>query len=363
MKMKLWLPLLLAAIMIVSAGCGSANNGGTGNGTNNTGSTSGNAGESTNDGAANNADEPAESYKIAIAQYVEHPSLDATREGFLAALADAGLIEGENLEVDFNNAQADSTNNLSIAQKLASQSQDLVLAIATPTAQAVAQQVQNSPVLFAAVTDPLEAKLVDNLEAPGGNVSGASDTNPEAIKQLMDFIAAHVPDVETVGIVINEGEPNAVVMAGHAEAYLAEHGIGLVRAAVTNTSEVKQAAESLIGRADAIYITLDNSVVSAVASIVQVANDNDIPFFSSDRDTVEAGAFATVGFKYYDHGYEAGEMAVEVLKNGANIGDLPVTKPSKLDFIMNLSAAAEQGLEVTDEMKGYVQDPENNIIE
>lgn len=365
MKWKLWLPLLLAAMMIVSAGCGPANNSGA-NGNNSTNSTgAANSESESNNSAASNVttDEPAESYKIAIAQYVEHPSLDATREGFLAALEDAGIVEGDNLEVDFNNAQADSTNNLSIAQKLASQNQDLVLAIATPTAQAVAQQVQNSPVLFAAVTDPLEAKLVDNLEAPGGNVSGASDTNPDAIKQLMDFIATYVPDVKSVGIVINEGEPNAVVMAGHAETFLAEHDIKLVRAAVTNTSEVKQAAESLVGRADAIYITLDNSVVSAVSSIVQVANDNDIPFFSSDRDTVEAGAFATVGFKYYDHGYEAGQMAVELLKNGVNIGDLPVTKPNKLDFIMNLSAATEQGLEVSDEMKDYVKDPENNLIE
>ncbi|MNE21754.1 ABC transporter substrate binding protein [compost metagenome] len=217
--------------------------------------------------------------------------------------------------------------------------------------------------MFAAVTDPLDAKLVDNLEQPGGNVSGAADTNPEAIVKLMDFIAANIKDVKNVGIVLNQGEPNAVVMSKHAEEALQKHGIKLIKASVTNTSEVKQAAESLVGRVDAIYITLDNTVVEAVSTIIQVANEHDIPFFSADRDSVEKGAFATVGFKYYDHGYQAGQMALEVLKNGKKVGDLKVTFPEKLDLIMNLKAAAEQGIEVTDAMKDQVIDKENNLLE
>ncbi|NWL86711.1 sugar ABC transporter substrate-binding protein [Paenibacillus sp. 79R4] len=302
-------------------------------------------------------------YKIAISQIVEHPSLDATREGFLAALKDAGIIEGENLKLDYNNAQGDPNNNMTIAQKIAGEKYDLVLGIATLPAQALASQVKNSPVMFAAVTDPLDAKLVDNLEQPGGNVSGASDTNPEAITQLMDFIAGNFSEVKTVGVVLNQGEPNAVVMTNLAEKALEKHGIKLVKASVTNTSEVKQAAESLVGRADAIYITLDNTVVEAVSTVIQVANDNDIPFFSSDRDSVEKGAFATVGFKYYDHGYQAGQMALQVLKEGKKIGDLKVTVPEKLDLILNLKAAAEQGITVTDAMKDQVKDKETNILE
>jgi len=302
-------------------------------------------------------------YKIAISQIVEHPSLDATREGFLAALKDAGIVEGENLKLDYNNAQGDPNNNMTIAQKIAGDKYDLVLGIATLPSQALASQVKNSPVMFAAVTDPLDAKLVDNLEKPGGNVSGASDTNPEAITQLMDFIAGNFPDVKTVGVVLNQGEPNAVVMTNAAEKALEKHGIKIVKASVTNTSEVKQAAESLVGRADAIYITLDNTVVEAVSTVIQVANDNDIPFFSSDRDSVEKGAFATVGFKYYDHGYQAGQMALQVLKEGKKIGDLKVTVPEKLDLILNLKAAAEQGITVTDAMKDQVKDKENNILE
>lgn len=358
MRKKISLFLAVTALLVGVVGCGS-NNSKTADGSSANGS----------DKAANtsNAETPSDSgkenYKIAISQYVEHPSLDATREGFMAALKDAGLIEKENLTVDYNNAQADPTNNMSIAQKIAGEKYDLVLAIATPPAQAIVGQVKDSPILFAAVTDPIDAKLVSDLEHPGGNVSGASDTNPEAITKLMGFIADNFKEVKTVGVVINQGEPNAVIMTNHAEKALEEHGIKLVKASVTNTSEVKQAAESLVGRADAIYITLDNTVVEAVNTVIKVANDNDIPFFSSDRDTVENGAFATVGFKYYDHGYQVGQMAVEALKNGKKVGDMKITVPDKLDFILNLKAAAEQGIEVTDAMKDQVQDKENNLIQ
>ncbi|NBD24500.1 ABC transporter substrate-binding protein [Paenibacillus glycinis] len=337
MKKKMLASLLVsAAALVIVNGCGEKNDASSGSGP--------------------------KTFSIAISQYVEHPSLDATREGFLAALKDAGIAEGDNLKVDMNNAQADAGNNLSIAQKIASNDYDLVLGIATPSAQAVVQEEKDNPVLFAAVTDPLAAKIVSSLDKPGGNVSGASDTNPAAITQLMDFIANNFPNVKTVGMVINEGESNAVIMADQAEKALAAHDVKLVKAPVTATSEVKQAAESLIGRADALYIALDNTVVSSVDSIIKTANDNKIPFFSSDRDTVEAGAFATVGFKYFDHGYQVGQMAVDILKNGKKPGDMKVTVPDKLDLILNLKAAEAQGIAVTDGMKGEVKDQDNDII-
>lgn len=358
LKKKLHLLFVLAlAVMVTLAGCSSSDEGSETNGGQTTGE------QSNEQNNAGNEGEGEESYSIAITQILEHPSLDATREGFLDALKDAGIEEGKNLTVDYQNAQNDPTNNLSIAQNIASGTYDLILAISTPSAQAVVEQVTDTPILFAAVTDPLDAGLVDNLEKPGGNVTGAADTNPEAITMLMDFIAEHFPNVKTVGVVINEGEPNAVVMTEKAEEELAKHGIKVVRAAVTNTSEVKQAAESLVGRADAIYITLDNTVVGSVDAIIEVANKHKIPFFSSDRDTVEKGAFATVGFKYYDHGYQAGQMALEILKEGKSPGEIPVTFPDKLDFILNLKAAEAQGIEVTDAMKSMVKDPATNIIE
>jgi putative tryptophan/tyrosine transport system substrate-binding protein len=346
MKKTFWLPLVVSAALIATVGCA-----------NNSSSTSGSA------GTAGTASPDQKTYKVAISQIVEHSSLDATRNGFLDALKASGIEDGKNLKVDLNIAQGDPTNNLSIAQKISSADHDLVLAIATPSAQAVVQQVKNKPVLFAAVTDPLDAKLVTNLEKPGGNVSGASDTNPEAITKLMDFIAGNFPKIKTVGLVINQGEPNAVIMAKKAEEALAKHNIKLVKAPVTNTSEVKQAGESLVGRVDALYVTLDNMVVNGIDVLLQLAKDKDIPFFSSDRDTVEKGAFATVGFKYYDHGYQVGQMAVEILKNGKKPADMKVTVPDKLDLILNLKAAKDQGIEVTDAMKKAVQDQAVNIIQ
>lgn len=337
MKKKFWLGLGLASLMAVTAACGS--NGG---------------GKSTEGGKSEGKE-----YTVAISQIVEHPSLDATREGFLKALEDAGL----KVKVDYNNAQGDPNNFKSIAEKIASGKSDLALGIATATSSALVEAVKDKPVLFAAVTDPLGEKLVPQLQAPGGNVTGASDTNPDAIVQLMDFIAKEFPDVKKVGVVINEGEPNAVVMTKIAEEALAKHNIEVIRAAVVNSSDVQQAAQSLVDRVDAVYVTLDNTVVEGVESIIDVVNEHGIPFFSADRDTVEKGAFATVGFKYFDHGYEVGQMAVEILKDGKKPGDMDVRTPEKLDFILNLSAAKDLGITVTDAMKAYVKDPENNIIE
>ncbi|MBD2872220.1 ABC transporter substrate-binding protein [Paenibacillus arenilitoris] len=348
MKKRFWLGLALASLMTVTAACGG--NGGkaaTGN---------------EEQGASNAPVEEEKTYTIAISQIVEHPSLDATREGFLAALKDAGFEEGKNLTVDYNNAQGEAANVQTIAQNIASSDADLAFGIATPTTQSLVDEVKDKPVLFAAVTDPVDAGIVPQLEAPGGNVTGAADTNPDAVVQTMDFIAKEFPDVKKIGLVINEGEANTVVMSGIAEEALAKHNIELVKAPVANSSDIQTAAQSLVGRVDAIYITLDNMVVGGVDSIIEVANENDIPFFSADRDSVEKGAFATVGFKYYDHGYEAGQMAVEIL-NGKNPGEMDVTVPQKLDFIFNLKAAVEQGITVTDAMKAYVKDPENNIIE
>lgn len=349
MKKKFWLGITLAAVMAVTAACGA-----NGSGNTNTGS---------NNNTGNKGGDAEKTYTIAISQLVEHPSLDATKDGFIAALKDAGIEEGKNLKIDMNNAQVDVANSKTISQKIASGNADLALGIATMTAQNLAEDVKDIPVLFAAVTDPIDAGIVSKLEAPGGNVTGASDTNPDAVKQTMDFIAAEFTEVKKVGLVINEGEPNAVVMAKYAEEALKAHGIELVKAPIVNTSEVQQAAESLVGRVDAIYITLDNNVVSGVDSIIEVANKNDIPFFSADRDSVEKGAFLAVGFKYFDHGYEVGQMAVEILKNGKNPGEMDVTVPQKLDFIINMKAAAEQGITVTDKMKSYVKDAATNIIE
>ena len=288
--------------------------------------------------------------QIGIAQYANHPSLDGAREGFLQALKDAGYEEKVNLQVDFRNAQGDMNNNLTIAQKLVGDKSDLILAIATPTAQAVAKATKDIPVLFTAVTDPVASKLVDSLEKPGGNVTGTRDTNPDAIKKTMETIKKFFPEARKVGVIYNSGEQNSVVNIANVKQVLQEGGLETVEATVTNSSEVKQAADSLVGRADIIYLPSDNTVISALSSVVSVANDNDIPLFCESSESVGEGAFASIGFRYYDLGYTTGKMAVEVLK-GASPADIPVQFSEKLELMINPKAAEAQGITLTDEMR------------
>ncbi|MBS8267069.1 sugar ABC transporter substrate-binding protein [Mesobacillus boroniphilus] len=287
--------------------------------------------------------------KIGITQIVEHPSLDATREGFIAALKDAGYEEGKNLKLDYQNAQGDMNNNASIAQKLVSDKNDLILAIATPSAQAAVQATKDIPILFSAITDPVSAELVQSFEKPGGNATGTSDTHPDAIKNTIAAIKKFVPDAKKVGIIYNNGEPNSVINVKNAKEALKEAGLEAVETTISASSEVKQAAESMVGRVDVMYIPKDNTVVAALESVIAVANDKDIPTFSGDGDSVKRGTFASYGFDYYDLGYTTGKMAVEILK-GKKPSEIPVGFPENLELILNKKAAEEEGITLTEDM-------------
>lgn len=292
---------------------------------------------------------------IGVSQIVEHTSLDEARKGFIAALQDAGYVEGENVEIDFQNAQGDQNNAATIAQKFASDNKDLVLAIGTASAQSAAQFIKDKPVLFTAITDPVGAGLVQSMEAPGGNVTGTTDLHPEAISKLMEFIAANIKDIKAVGIMANEGEQNTVTNLKQAEEALQKLGIQVIKAPVTTTSEVKQAAESLVGKVQAIYVPSDNTIVNGLSAAIGVANSNKIPLFVAEKDSVRAGGVASYGFEYYDLGYTTGKMAVEILKDGKKPADIPARIPETLDLALNLKAAAEQGFEVTEAMKAEVK--------
>lgn len=287
--------------------------------------------------------------KIGITQIVEHPSLDAAREGFIAALKDAGYEEGKNLELDYQNAQGDANNNMSIAQNLVNDDNDLILAIATASAQSVVQSTKDIPILFTGITDPLSADLVKDLDNPGANVTGTSDTHPDAIKNTIASIKKFVPEAKTVGIIYNDGEANSIVNVENAKKALEENGLEYALTAISTSSEVKQAAESLVDRSDVFYIPKDNTVVSALESVITVANKEKIPTFVGESDSVERGTFSSYGFEYHDLGYKTGEMAIEIL-NGKNPGDIPVGFPDNLELIVNKAAAEKQGVELTDEL-------------
>ncbi|MEV2907454.1 ABC transporter substrate-binding protein [Paenibacillus larvae] len=192
--------------------------------------------------------------------------------------------------------------------------------------------------------------MVQSLEKPGGNVTGTRDTNPEAVKKTMETIKKFFPEARRLGVIYNSGEQNSVVNMANVKQVMQSGGLDLVEATVTNSSEVKQAADSLVGRADIIYLPTDNTVISALNSVIALANDKDIPLFSETSESVGQGAFASVGFRYYDLGYTTGKMAEEVLK-GVSPANIPVRFSEKLDLMINPKAAVEQGITLTEEMK------------
>ncbi|HEY9577601.1 MAG TPA: ABC transporter substrate-binding protein, partial [Pseudobacillus sp.] len=282
--MKKWLMVAMVGLLLVLTACNSGGN------------------ESGGSSEAEDKSKEKE-VKVGITQLVEHPSLDGAREGFIAALKDAGYEEGKNLTLDYQNAQADVNNNMTIAQKLVNDGNDLILAISTPSAQAALQATKEIPILFTAITDPVSAKLVKSMEEPDGNVTGTSDTHPDAIKNTIASVKEFFPDAKKVGMIYNSGEPNSVVNVEKAKEALKENGLQAVEVTVSASSEVKQAAETLVGRADVLYIPKDNTVVSALESVITVANAKKIPAFVGESDSVKRGGFASYGFEYHDLGY------------------------------------------------------------
>ncbi|AMA71882.1 MULTISPECIES: ABC transporter substrate-binding protein [Aneurinibacillus] len=286
-----------------------------------------------------------EKVKIGITQVIEHPALDAAREGFIKALKENGFADAD---IDYQSAQGDPSTVASIAQKFAADKKDAILAISTPSAQAMVKATQGTdiPVFFTAITDPLSAKLVDSLEKPGKNITGYSDTHPETIHKLIQLIKELKPDAKKVGIIYNSGEANSVVNVENAKKALTKNGMQAVEVNASNTTEVKQAAESLVGKADVIYVPKDNTAVAALKTIVQVAEKHKIPLFTGEMDSVRNGGFAGFGADYKDLGYQTGLMAVKVLKGEAKAGDLPVGFPKELKLGINKEAAANEGIDL-----------------
>ncbi|WP_026582407.1 ABC transporter substrate-binding protein [Bacillus sp. J33] len=300
--------------------------------------------ESSNGGTGSSESEKEDSYKVGVTQIVEHPSLDAALEGFKKALEEEGL----DVSYDVQIAQGDQNNNQSIANNFAGDGVDLIFANSTPSALSALNATKDIPIVFTSVTDPVGAQLVKSMESPDGNITGTTDTHPDAIPNMVKFIDEQF-DASTVGVIYNSGEQNSEVQIEKVKEALSGTDMKLAEATVSNSSEVKQAAESLVGKADVIYIITDNTVVSALESVIQVSNDNDIPLFVGEIDSVERGGFAAYGFDYEDIGYEAGAMAVQILKEGKQPSELPVQYPQNLKLVINKKAAEEMGIELKEE--------------
>ncbi len=290
------------------------------------------------------ADATSMAYNIGISQIVTHPALDATVQGFQDALAEAGFT---NVTYDLQNAEGDMATTAQIAQKFAGDNLDLVLGVATPTAQALAKQITDGPVLFTAVTDPVGAGLVVDPAAPAGNVTGVSDMQP--VKPILELATTFRPDAKNVGMVYNAGESNSVFLVEQAEKDAATMGLTIVKAPASTSAEVQAAAKSLIGRVDAIAVIGDNTAVSALESIIKVCEENKIPLVAGDPDSVKRGAVACYGFDYYDLGKQTGVMAAKIL-SGTPIADIPVQFAENLQLSVNETAAAAQDVTIPQDL-------------
>ena len=292
-------------------------------------------------------------FNIGIVQYVDHVALDSARQGFIDALADNGYIDGENIAVDLQNAQADQSNLSTISDRFVSNQVDLVLAIATPATQAIAGKTTEIPILGTAVTDYVGARLVDSNEAPGGNVSGTTDMNP--IKEQIDLLVKLVPDAKTVGVLYTSSEDNSVIQARIAKEAIEKLGLQYVEVTITNSNDVQQAAQSIVTQCDALYLPTDNVIASAMPVIYGVTSVSKTPVICGESGMVDNGGLATLGINYYDLGYQTGLMGVKILKGEAEPATMPIESASKFDFAINGTVADEIGITIPDDLKQYVK--------
>jgi len=290
----------------------------------------------------------ADTLKVGIVQIVEHPALDSARKGFIEVLTENGFVEGENIVYQIQNAQGDMATANTIAQKFKNEKLDLILAIATPAAQAVANLVKDKPILITAVTDPVSAGLVDKTERPGNNVTGTNDLQP--MEGQFKLAQALVPNAKTVGIVYNAGEANSVTQVNIAKEITAELGLNVVEATADTSAVVLQAAQSLIGRVDVIYVPTDNTVVSAFSSVLKVSEENKIPIIAGEENLVSQGALATVGVNYYRLGRQTAEMALRIINGETKPETMPIESQKDNELVINVDAAEAMGITIPEDL-------------
>ena len=285
--------------------------------------------------------------KIGVIQLLEHAALDANYKGFVDGLAEAGYVDGQNIKIDYQNAQGEQANCVTIAEKLINDRDNLIFAIATPAAQAVANLTQDIPVLISSVTDPASAKLVKSNEMPGTNVTGTSDLTPCAAQ--IKLLKKLVPEAKTVGMLFCSSEQNSRFQIDIAEAACKAEGLNFVEATVSNSNEIQQVTQALCGKCDVIYSPTDNMIAAGMALVAQVANENKIPTIVGEEGMCQAGGLATYGINYYELGKQTAKMAVEVL-NGKNPAEMPIQYLDVCDLTINEETAKILGITIPDNL-------------
>lgn len=292
-------------------------------------------------GGGNSGSGGEEQLKVGLVQLVEHPSLDTIRESTLKQLEEEGYKDGENITVDYQNAQNEQANLKTICQKFVADGCDMIIAISTPAAQAAYGETKDTPIIFSAVTDPVAAGLVKDFNAPGGNITGTSDM--VSADKIMDLALQITPDVKTVGALYNSSEVNSASVVKDLKAYAKKNGLKVEEAAVTNSNEIQTAAQSLAGKCDAVFSPIDNTVASAMSVATDVFNTAKIPFYVGADSMVADGGLASYGIQYESLGAETGKMAAEVLKGG-DPAKMPVKVMDDMQAYINQKTADAIGV-------------------
>lgn len=291
-----------------------------------------------------------EKFKIGVNQLVPHEALDASYNGFVDALEDEGYIDGENITIDYQNAQNDQSTLNTIATKLVNDGSDLILAISTPSALAVLNATKDIPILVTAVTDPADAGLVESNDAPGGNLSGTSDLTP--VKRQIELIKELVPTVETIGVLYSSSESNSKIQVDMAVEAAEELGLEVVEATVSSTNDIEQVVQSLVGRVDAIYAPTDNTIAAGMPTVAMVANANGIPIICGEEGMVGKGGLATYGINYYRIGWMTGKQAVKIIKGEASTATMPIEylPDEEYSLTINQEVADQLGIEIPQDL-------------
>ena len=282
---------------------------------------------------------------VAVTAIVEHPALDAARDGIKEALEAEGFKDGEQINFVYESAQGKPDIAAQIAKKFVGDGVTIIVPISTPSAQGAVAATKDIPIVFTAVTDPVAAQIVSNRKKPGANVTGISDMSP--MVEHVALMQEITQPAQRIGVIYNPGETNSVVLVARLKEVAEPLGLTIVESPATKSGEVQQAALALVGKVDAIYIPTDNTVVSALEAAVSVAEQNKIPLYAGDTDSIPRGAIATVGFNYHDIGLQTGKIVARVLK-GEKPGDIPVTFATGTDLVVSKAAAAKMGVTIPD---------------
>ncbi|HEM3637563.1 TPA: ABC transporter substrate-binding protein [Streptococcus suis] len=295
----------------------------------------------------NNSTNSTEKVKIGVLQFVTHDSLDEIYKGIKAGLEEGGYTTTENLSIDFMNAEGDQSQVQTMSKKLVDNGNELLIGIATPAAQGLANATAELPIIMGAVTDPVGANLVADLKNPGGNITGVSDQTPVA--DTVSLIKEITPDAKTIGVLYSSNEDNSKIQVAEFKAAAEEAGYTVLEYGVASSNELASTVEVASSKVDALFTPVDNTVASAFSTVVSVANKSKTPIFTSVEDMVEGGGIASVTLSQYDLGVATGKMTAKIL-DGANPADTPVQIFNEGTVVVNQKVAKELGITLSDDV-------------